>query len=48
MKVNHMSAENNIRLAKIINDLLQGNLLTVTIDDFEFKKETNPELYWVL
>lgn len=48
MRVNHMSEENNIRLAKIINDLLQGNLPTVTIDDFEFKKENNPELYWKL
>lgn len=48
IRPNHMSLENNRRLAKIVNDLLQGNLPTVTIDDFEFKKETNPELYWVL
>ena len=48
MRANHMCQENNIRLAKILNNLLQGNLPTVTIDDFEFKKETNPELHWVL
>ena len=47
-RANHMSQENNRRLAKIVNDLLQGNLSTVNIDSFEFKKQPDPELYWEL
>jgi uncharacterized protein YaaR (DUF327 family) len=47
-RANHMSQENNQRLAKIINGILKNELTSVNIDMFEFKKETNPALYWEL
>jgi hypothetical protein len=48
LKVNHMSQENNKRLTKIIDGILKNDLSSVNIDMFEFKKESNPELYWKL
>jgi hypothetical protein len=48
LKTNHISRENNKRLAKIVDDILKNNLSSANIDMFEFKKESNPELHWKL
>jgi hypothetical protein len=48
LKANHISRENNKRLAKIVDDILKNNLSSANIDMFEFKKESNPELHWKL
>lgn len=47
-RVNHMSAENNLILAGLVDNIITGKEITVTLDNFVFKKETNPELYWEL
>jgi hypothetical protein len=48
LRANHMSQENNIRLANLVIEILLNDRQKVDISDFVFKKETNPELYWEL
>ena len=42
----HMTEKNNLIMATLLNDLLQGKQRTISLSDFVFKKIDNPELYW--
>ena len=42
----HMSDKNNLIMATVFNDLLQGKQRTISLSDFVFEKIDNPELYW--
>ena len=44
----HMSAKNNLIMATLLNDLLQGKQRTVSLSYFTFEKVDNPELYWTM
>ena len=43
---NHLSKENNERLASLVNNLINNKIEKITLDDFVFIKYDNPELYW--
>ena len=45
-RANHMSAENNMVFAGIVDKLLREEVLSIGLDNFVFKKVANPELYW--
>jgi len=42
----HMTEKNNLIMATMLNDLLQGKQRTISLSDFVFEKIDNPELYW--
>jgi hypothetical protein len=44
----HMSLKNNSILAMLINDIILNTREFITIDNFVFEKESNPELFWKL
>ena len=43
---NHMSVENNIVFAGIVDKLLRDEVFSIGLDDFVFKKVADPKLYW--
>jgi hypothetical protein len=43
---NHMSVENNIVFAGIVDKLLRNEVFSIGLDNFVFKKVANPKLYW--
>ena len=43
---NHMSEENNMVFAGIVDKLLREEVFSIDLDNFVFKKVANPELYW--
>jgi hypothetical protein len=43
---NHMSVENNIVFAGIVDKLLRDEACSIGLDNFVFKKVADPELYW--
>jgi hypothetical protein len=45
-RANHMSKENNIVFAGIVDRLLRDEVFSIGLDDFVFKKVADPELYW--
>lgn len=42
----HMSENNNMILANLLTKIIEGEELKITLDDFEFKKVSNPKHYW--
>jgi hypothetical protein len=44
---NHMSPENNLMLAQIIDELLQNKRTQVSLEDFVFNKVNDPEKFWL-
>jgi hypothetical protein len=45
-RANHMSKENNIVFAGIVDKLLRDEVFSIGLDNFVFKKVADPELYW--
>ena len=43
---NHLSKENNHILANKVNEILQGKVNKVSLDDFVFEKYPDPAVYW--
>jgi hypothetical protein len=44
---NHMSLENNLILAQMIDELLQNKRTQVSLDEFVFNKVNDPENFWM-
>ena len=47
-RANHMSKENNIVFAGIVDRLLRDEVFSIGLDDFVFKKVADPESYWYI
>ena len=47
-RANHMSIENNIIFAGIVDKLLRDEVFSIGLDDFEYKKVADPESYWYI
>jgi hypothetical protein len=45
-RANHMSVENNIVFAGIVDRLLRDKVFSIGLDNFVFKKVADPKLYW--
>jgi hypothetical protein len=45
-RANHMSAENNIVFAGIVDRLLRDEVFSISLDNFVYKKVADPKLYW--
>jgi hypothetical protein len=42
----HMSEKNNLIMATLLNEILEGKQRKISLSDFVFEKIDNPELYW--
>lgn len=42
----HMTEKNNLIMATLLNEVLEGNRRKISLSDFVFEKFDNPELYW--
>jgi len=45
-RANHMTVENNLILAMMIDEILHNKRTQVSLDEFVFKKVDNPEDFW--
>jgi hypothetical protein len=47
-RANHMTVENNLILATMIDEILHNKRTQVSLDEFVFKKVDNPENFWLI